>query len=444
MHKLIAASNSTHAWRASVCLAVLLLAGIAAAHEDRLPTVEIKAPFGVDTAVTIKVLAEDFDFRAGISFIELYEDGRLAQHKECNQRVRCELEESFEHAGEGLHSYKALVADVTGHRVYATKSVRFAGSDKPPVVSTLVKAGVDEGSELRMDVSVSDPNGDPVTLAVRNMPSGSRFENGQFVWTPTFSQSGTYVLMFEANTATKKTTKSVKVEVRDRNREFELRESTPTNRDLVTINEGEPKKFFVNAVDPDGDMLAYRWVLDGRVVSYSPSYIYRPSFSDAGEHRLEVTIKEGSFFLARAEAATKSRAWTISVRDQNRQPTVAEHRKYVVEEGSRVSFVVKFDDPDKDVLSIEALDLPEGATFDERTGVFRWQTEVGDHGRYQPRFRVRDAKGLTASRGVQIEIRKKPAHEIVHEDLHRIGRIDTFTDSDRDSLFGYGSYGLIG
>ncbi len=75
-----------------------------------------------------------------------------------------------------------------------------------------------------------------------------------------------------------------------------------------TVTVGEPATTFaVTASDPDGDVLTYRWTLDGEAVAggNGASLAYDPSTADVGARVLAVTV-------AGARKAT-SRSWVVSV-----------------------------------------------------------------------------------------------------------------------------------
>lgn len=59
---------------------------------------------------------------------------------------------------------------------------------------------VDEENPLSFTVTASDPDSDPVTLSVSDLPAGASFNpaTGQFSWTPGEAQQGTYSVTFTA------------------------------------------------------------------------------------------------------------------------------------------------------------------------------------------------------------------------------------------------------
>jgi len=79
----------------------------------------------------------------------------------------------------------------------------------PTVQQPASPVSVNQGDLLTFNVSATDPDGDSLTLLAFNLPSGAQFTpanpvrglalvNGTFRWTPSFSQSGSFVVSFQA------------------------------------------------------------------------------------------------------------------------------------------------------------------------------------------------------------------------------------------------------
>ena len=80
----------------------------------------------------------------------------------------------------------------------------------PPVIPALASPlSVNQGDLLTFAVTATDPDGDSLTLTASNLPTGAQFTPnnpiggriqvaGTFRWTPTFAQTGSYVVSFQA------------------------------------------------------------------------------------------------------------------------------------------------------------------------------------------------------------------------------------------------------
>lgn len=74
----------------------------------------------------------------------------------------------------------------------------------------------------------------------------------------------------------------------------------------------------------------------------------------------------------------------------NKPPRFSPIEDFVVEDGSEITFDIDANDPDGDELTYSVVNLPEGASFDEDTGIFYWEPECDQTGVYDILFEVRD------------------------------------------------------
>jgi len=77
---------------------------------------------------------------------------------------------------------------------------------------------------------------------------------------------------------------------------------------------------------------------------------------------------------------------------ENRPPTMDPIPESVVNAGENLSILVKASDADGDTLIFSASDLPAGARFDEKSGLFSWTPANGQEGLYTVSFQVSDGK----------------------------------------------------
>ncbi|HYN37125.1 MAG TPA: Ig domain-containing protein [Actinomycetota bacterium] len=66
--------------------------------------------------------------------------------------------------------------------------------NSPPVLSSVGNKNATEGAQLQFDLSASDPDGDGLSFSGSNLPPGATVDpdTGEFTWTPTYSQAGSY------------------------------------------------------------------------------------------------------------------------------------------------------------------------------------------------------------------------------------------------------------
>ncbi|MBA7593028.1 hypothetical protein ES708_35237 [subsurface metagenome] len=117
-------------------------------------------------------------------------------------------------------------------------------------------------------VEASDPNEDTLTYSSIIKPEGMNInsENGLIIWTPTNDQVGINRVEVEISDGKLSVTQSFEIEVSNVNNPPQILSYSPDSLNIV-VNEGESKKFEVQAHDIDlNTTLSYRWFLSGELV----------------------------------------------------------------------------------------------------------------------------------------------------------------------------------
>ncbi len=74
--------------------------------------------------------------------------------------------------------------------------------NRPPVLSPIGDKRVMVGETLAFEVSATDPDEEPLTYSVMDVPVGARFTQGQFTWSPTEDQVGQHLVTFSVSDGT--------------------------------------------------------------------------------------------------------------------------------------------------------------------------------------------------------------------------------------------------
>jgi len=69
----------------------------------------------------------------------------------------------------------------------------------PPVLQSIGDKSVDENVPLTFSINSTDPNGEPITYLVEDLPNGATFSGQVFSWTPNSTQAGNYKVKFIAS-----------------------------------------------------------------------------------------------------------------------------------------------------------------------------------------------------------------------------------------------------
>jgi len=129
--------------------------------------------------------------------------------------------------------------------------------DLRPVVTAPALVTGAEASSISFSVSAADPDGDAISsLAAAPLPAGAGFTanasntSGDFAWTPTFTQAGSYSVVFTAQNALAGTAATA-IEVSGTDRPPVV--DTPAS---AACEERGRVTFTASASDPDGDVFA--------------------------------------------------------------------------------------------------------------------------------------------------------------------------------------------
>lgn len=79
-------------------------------------------------------------------------------------------------------------------------TINVGNVNRAPEFDTVSPKEILENVQLNFSVQATDPDGDEFTLSASDIPSGASFnaQSGVFSWTPTLSQSGNYIVTFNA------------------------------------------------------------------------------------------------------------------------------------------------------------------------------------------------------------------------------------------------------
>ncbi|MCF7811230.1 tandem-95 repeat protein, partial [bacterium] len=258
-----------------------------------------------------------------------------------------------------------------------------------------------ENAALSFTVNSTDPDNDDLTVNASSddLPDGWNFTDnydgtGRFVWTPGFDDSGEYTLTVMVSDGEYNVDEAVTITINHVNRQ-PIWESAPEDQ---TIDEDQELSFTVEASDPDGDDLTVDASSDDLPDGWdftdngdgTASFIWTPSYEDAGEYSLTITVSD-----ARLELES---TMTISVNHVNRTPVWDDVPESVtVDERETFELIVIASDPDVDELTLTASsdDLPDGWQFTDygnNRGSFRWRPTYNDAGEYNVTFSVTDGE----------------------------------------------------
>jgi uncharacterized repeat protein (TIGR01451 family) len=285
-------------------------------------------------------------------------------------------------------------------------------TNSAPLLATIGTKSVDELTSLQFAVSATDADfpGDALIYIAADLPPGATFDpaTGVFAWTPTESQQGQYVVTFTATddgTPRLADSEAVTITVREVN-------AAPALAPIGgrSVDEHNLLQFTVSAGDPD-DVPANSVTLSAEGLppgaTFDPAtgvFAWTPTESQQGQYVVTFTATDdGTPRLADSEAVT------ITVREVNAAPVLAPIGGRSVDEHTLLQFTVSAGDPDDvpaNSVTLSAVGLPPGATFDPATGVFAWMPSESQQGQYVVTFTATDdgMPRLSASETVTLTV----------------------------------------
>ncbi|MCF7811071.1 tandem-95 repeat protein, partial [bacterium] len=292
--------------------------------------------------------------------------------------------------------YSALFSMSDGELTSDTLiSITVTPGNRPPELDEIGDKQIAEGSELIINLSADDPNGDNVFFSVEDFPNGSELVGNRFRWTPNYDQAGEYDVTFRV-------TDDGEPQLSDR--ETITITVTNTNRTPLWVNpiasdeenETGTLTFTLAASDADGDNVTLRMESDElpEEAQFTDNhdgtgdFYWETTYEDAGTYHATFIVSDDDL-----ESETEIE---LIVNNVNREPVWEEFPgDQDIDENRLLVLDLVGSDPDGDevAINIDRGNLPDGFTFDyEGNGVaeFRWRPSYNDSGVYRFGFILSD------------------------------------------------------
>ncbi|MHC4757696.1 MAG: putative Ig domain-containing protein [Planctomycetota bacterium] len=259
----------------------------------------------------------------------------------------------------------------------------------PPVLAPVGDKTVAENARLIFNVSATDADGDTLVYSTPALPPGATLAGDTFVWTPTYSQAGTYQATFNASDGQNADSETITITVSDTNREPVL-----SNIGAKSTNENQTLIFNISAADADGDIVIYNApALPPGATFAGDTFTWTPTYDQAGTYQ--------ATFVANDGRGADSETITITVSDINRAPVLSHIGAGSIDENKTLTFKINATDADGDAVVYSVPVLPPGATFAGDT--FTWKPTYNQAGTYQVIFVANDGRD-TDSKTITITV----------------------------------------
>lgn len=163
-----------------------------------------------------------------------------------------------------------------------------------------------------------------------------------------------------------------------------------------SVQENSTLTIKLSAVDPDGDPVTYSAADLPSGASFSGStFTWTPSYAQAGKYDVRFAASDGS--------SEDTETVTITVVNANQLPQITAVADQTIVVPNTLSFIVAASDPDNDILTLTAKNLPAGAAFANKT--FSWTPTAAQAGTYDVTFTADDGSGGIDSINVRITVK---------------------------------------
>lgn len=218
----------------------------------------------------------------------------------------------------GSYSLVFTVTDEAGGTDSKTVEVTVNNKNGAPAFNPLDGQTFNENEEKGFVVIATDPDNDPLTYSVSNLPSGATFDTDLhiFTWKPTYSQAGKYVVTFSVTDGTNPVSMDIIITVNNVNRAPEI--TTPMQNQNVTVHNVPVEFSFQYAgSDPDGDALS--WTLaagpTGAAISNTGLFTWTPK-ADQANSQFQVSVRLSDGTASVTSSATLTTGAIVGIDDE--------------------------------------------------------------------------------------------------------------------------------
>lgn len=291
----------------------------------------------------------------------------------------------------GLQRFVVSAKDPMGLEVLQSFSLNVSGANLGPSILSRAPSEAVANDRYVYGVRAVDPENDPLVYAITGGPTGMTIDaaRGIIRWIPTLGQLGTASAMVEVTDSRgNKSTQNFQINVSQVVRNHE---PIITSRAIFRARVDALYQYDVNAIDPEGDSIAYSLVSAPVGMQIDPAsglITWTPSVSQAGSHLVQVAAQDSAGGRSIQRFAVLARV--------NQVPVITSQAVTSVALGEAYQYDLQVTDPEGDALSYSLVTGPTGMTMDG-LGRVLWQTAPGVPSTNQVALRVTDSYGAVAT-----------------------------------------------
>lgn len=309
----------------------------------------------------------------------------------------------------GTDSFTFKANDGQADSNEATVSITINQLNISPVFNQITAKEGNENAQLGFKVLATDADGDVLDYSAANLPEGATFgyscgPGRLFSWKPASNQGSpqgtTYIVTFIASDGKSEVSQDVTITVYERNNPpvlnvYGARTVKAGNTIWIRAEakdlDNTPLQYTVNPLPQNASFYDSRqgyWVLR-----------WAPTPEQAGVYSLSFEVTDG-------ELSDKEDI-TLTVYGDNHAPSIWVQDEASGRVGREISFYVSGWDRDLDPVTLSAVNLPQGASFNlSNNRKFIWTPAAVQGGDYVVTFTVRDPAGLEVSKDITISVKE--------------------------------------
>ncbi len=277
-------------------------------------------------------------------------------------------------------------------------AVQSKAENHAPLISSTATLAATLGTEYRYSVQATDVDGDTLAFSLDSKPNGMSIDalSGAIRWIPTADQLGTQsIIVRVTDPQGSSATQSFTVTVRGSNLPPEI-SSVPKTTAAV----GRTYSYVVKATDPEGGPLTYSLTAkSGNMIIDSSGRIqWVPGAAEVGN--VNVTVR-----VADDQGASVEQSFTVVVAavGPNLPPIITSQPNLGATVGQPYQYQVTATDPDGGPVRFAFLEVPDGMTIDESSGLIQWTSDAAGIGRVT--VLVGDFDGGDAEQSFEVTVR---------------------------------------
>lgn len=265
-----------------------------------------------------------------------------------------------------------------------TVTIQVLALNSKPMISNFADFTIKEGETLELNPSVTDADGDDVTLTYSGFVTSESY-------TVSYNDAGTHTITLVASDGTAVTTKDITVTVENVNRkpivsDFESIEDEVVEEKTITMT--------IGAEDPDGDDVTITFA---EPLDENGEWVTQ--VGDAGEHTLTAFISDGT--------DTVEKSATITIVPKNNPPKIANFDDVAVYEGQTIELSPVVTDADGDEVTF---------TYSGYMTTNTKQTGFEDKGVYSVTLTATDGQ-VSTTKTIEVEVIDKNRAPVFNNNL---------------------------